>query len=364
MNVAEISNCSFLNYGQNSLFQYTRGYHANHLKTVRFQSSDRTQAIVHYLPLDLYNYPGITKLIVFECGLKEITSANLQYLKNLEILSLPGNQLTSLPDDLFVHTPKISRIDFSRNQIDSISSRLLDSIPPQQWKKIDFRGNKKIDACYNPDDFLKTVQELKFLIDSPSSTPSYSTQIGKLTEIWETRKFCDIAIVVGSKEIPVHKSVLAVQSPVFSELFEKDEQVKATNKLEIKGCSEEAVEEFLHSLYTGKVTNFINALEVISLACTFDAQELKQVYEDLSSQWVNDGNALEALKVGNVQGSQKIIDVAFGKLKEKFPNEIKSDVLKKNPEIVEKILKKFDAITKFKDQIESIRTEIEEINRN
>jgi BTB/POZ domain len=354
-------------------------------------------------------YPQLTKLNIFECGLKEITSQNLLGLVNLTELWANDNHLRSLPDDLFTHTRKLIRIDFSCNKLEFLSSNLLNHLDQDMLEVVDFRLNKIVDAFYYPghNDSVKTIDALKRLIDfvrpfpiqtktlakpvaggrlkmpgmestiestfvpvrallamkiddsvitepALSTSPSYE-EILKLGS-----KFSDFTIVAGagSRNFHVHKCVLAVQSSVFALMLENDEQVKMSNELEMKGYEEESVEEFLYLLYTNRVKLVADPLEVYCLASTFNYKfvdsELKTLHKSIASCNIKDQNLITALKLGNLHNSMEMIETAFKRINEMIPF-VLSDRLKHKPEKVEEILEKFLSI---KNLVEEENSEI------
>jgi hypothetical protein len=94
----------------------------------------------------------------------------------------------------------------------------------------------------------------------------------------------------------------------------------------------------------------INHLELFSLACTFDVEELKEIYEGIVIGNMNEQSALEALKIGNLYKSNKMIEAAFSQIKKMLPNEVQSEALKHKPGRIEEIFK-------FKKMIEELNKE-------
>jgi BTB/POZ domain len=166
------------------------------------------------------------------------------------------------------------------------------------------------------------------------------------TKLWELKLLSDFTVTAGKKDIQVHRNILALQSPVLASLFMNDEQVKASNKLEIKDSSEEVVEEFLRSLYTGEIANEENSMELFSLASTFKVEGLQKGYETIVIEKLDEKNALDALKIGNIYKSDEIIEAAFKKLKSTHPGSIISDTLKHKPEQIETILEAVETCQK------------------
>lgn len=348
-------------------------------------------AVLH-LPSGLGNFfPNLIKLNIFDCGLKQISSDNLIGLENLEELWANDNLLISLPDDLFTHTRKLARIDFSCNKLDFMSSKILDPLDIDNLEVIDFRLNKIIDKIYFPghDESVESVDDMKKHLDSvrpfpvnamtvarrnvadecpvsgsrPISVSSFA-QVKAVTavkhnealvmenlpcfeKIWKLGKFSDFTVVAGARKFHVHKCVLAVQSSFFASMFENDEEVMNSNTLEIKGYSEESVEVFLHFLYTSRVMEAKNPLEVYSLVSTFndeaEVSELKSRFESISISNISKQNALTALKLGNLHNCTDMIDAAFEIIKQMIPMAL-GDHLKNQPEKLEKILEKFLSI--------------------
>lgn len=209
-----------------------------------------------------------------------------------------------------------------------------------------------------PGEGLRSLQGWK-LVKHTADPPSIELPLMVRTaasynlKLWETKKFSDFAVVVASKEFQVHKIVLAGQSSVFASMIETDEQVAVSNKLEIKDCSGEVVEEFLRCLYGSpiKVENYENALTLYSLASTFEVDELKLMLEEVLLNNLEDEHAIKALKIGNLHSAEKIIAAAFHRIKRKYPNDIQAEGLKHKPERVEDIV---NEINRSKEAIRNL----------
>lgn len=310
---------------------------------------DISGATLHYLPSGLAKFfPQLTELSVYASKLKSITSNDLQGLEKLETFKLHNNEIRSLPDDLFKHSRKLKHFVVSEDHLTSMSSRLFDPIPDDQLEIVGL-ASKLIDVLYRKDgkkmcgfgNPAETVEELKKLINS-SCTPHiqfpFKANTDYVKRLWDEKIYSDFTIIVGSKKIQVHRSILAVQSSVFASKF-KDKNEEKPNELEIFGQTEEVVEKFLRLFYTGVVENDENALEMFILSCVSDTPEWKSIYEAIVIENLSDEkNILRALKVGSIHKSDRMINAAYSKLKDLYPKELWSDSLKQNPQQVKAII--------------------------
>lgn len=207
-----------------------------------------------YFPRGLNKkFPNLKALMLKNSGLKEISMQDLIGVEKLETLLFLSEKLESLPDNLLTHMRKLSRITFYGNELEFVSSTLLAPIINNEIKRIRFY-TPKIKAGYGPDYYepnkVETLQELINIIytngkkmTNEESSSLYLFQDAFLVgfkAIWLSGQFSDFVITVGQREFRVHKTVLALQSSVFSKIF----QESWTTEMEIKEIKE-TVEDFL-----------------------------------------------------------------------------------------------------------------------
>lgn len=165
--------------------------------------------------LDMY-FPHLRSLHIFHQNINSISRQDLIGLGNLEDLYVTDSRLKSIPSNLFDNMRKLKKVNFSNNQLESISSELLKPIINNRLKLIDLRGNKKIDAFYSiRETGAVTLQELMDLIDLQCTKPpedlrfdkSFGTKCSEnIANLWKTRLGSDFKIItLRSKEILVHK---------------------------------------------------------------------------------------------------------------------------------------------------------------
>lgn len=124
---------------------------------------------VHYILRGIEEiFPRLVRLIIYNCGLKSIKRQDLHGLEQLELLQLTRNALKSLPVDLFVGLTKLHEIDFARNQVQFMSSKLLEPIEDNGLENVDLRSNAKIDYFYHKN-LLGSLKDLMEEIDRKCS---------------------------------------------------------------------------------------------------------------------------------------------------------------------------------------------------
>ncbi|XP_052673669.1 kelch-like protein 2 [Crassostrea angulata] len=116
-----------------------------------------------------------------------------------------------------------------------------------------------------------------------SSNRKHYANIGQyLNEIYNREQICDISFKLGSIIYPVHKVVLASQSPLFEKMFDSKDFTQPPirpRQIRVTGVSEGSLKTFLNCIYSGDI-NIIkpNCLhEVIDLSRMFEVQQITQM---------------------------------------------------------------------------------------
>jgi BTB/POZ domain len=311
--------------------------------------------VMNYVPKGLnIIFPKLREVRIISCGLKTISREDFIDFEGLEVLYIVLNDMTSLPDDLFDKKPKLREVSFEHNKIEYMSSDLLKPIIHNRLEFVDFRRNKRIDACFSMEycipsikDFKNnlSVNKIKQLDSNRHRSPTENLLINyqrKSSEgflnLWSTGKFSDFVIVCGSKEFRVHKCILATHSKVFEEMFEKDE---SSTKMKIEDLSAEAVEEFLRYFYTGKFANKTeNSTEIFSLVTKFEITEIKTAIEEIILSELTDSNAFKIFTLGHSFASDELKRAAFEKIKTMYSHIEFPDGLIDDLQAVQKTLKR------------------------
>jgi hypothetical protein len=237
----------------------------------------------------------------------------------------------------------LKRIDFFCNKLEFVSSQLFKPIMNNVLTCVNFINNTKIDAIYGPGLSKTSLDNLMRIIDEKCKKPIVVNSRVELIEdlargfenLWISGRLSDFVIKVGSKEFPVHRMVLSVHSSVFAEIFEKDEQSK---EMIIEDLSAEVVEDFLRFLYTSKVSENVNAMDLFAIAAKLNVQRLKLISENLIIKSLDQENAQKVFNLAHVYKSEKLKKSAFKEITKMFPNVTLPGRLIEDPEAVKELI--------------------------
>lgn len=249
-------------------------------------------------------FRNLVALEIKNCELVEITKEQLKPLKMLKNLWLWDNKILSLPRDLFIHTPSIEILSFANNRIVHISEETL--TPLTNLMFADFRGNVNIDSLYttleeavnekNVVSMETLMEQIKVRCQTRFETYLIANYVKTL---WSTRMYADFKIRTDDKEFPVHKCILAVNSPVFEAMFKHEMMEKLHNEMIMNDVSADAVEEFLKFVYLRKAPeNSLNAMDLFTIATKYQVNELLEVSEQLILKGLEVDNAFEVFAMG------------------------------------------------------------------
>lgn len=353
-----------------------RGVHAEGKSDKDVQGIQFSKAVVQYFPRGLDNFfPSLIGLSIHDCGLKKMHSYDFKELPKLEMLTIVyNNQLTSLPDELFVNMNNLKFIDLSQNKLKIMSSKLLKPVMNNALIFINFRNNENIDACYNSskaqptllhrlryrpksDETLEaaTVADLMKIIDKKCTPPSKIEEPSReefvdefnhrIERMWLTGQLPDFTITVGTKNFRVHKNILAVNSSVFARMFTEDTRPS----MNVEDLSERTVEDVLRYFYTGCISSDIRAVEVFKLSSKLKVPVLKEFSGNLILDEIEESNAYEIFCLGHAYESMKLKSIAFEEIRKIFPEKNLSDDLMQNPDGIKELIemkRKLESLTK------------------
>ncbi|KJH49454.1 BTB/POZ domain protein [Dictyocaulus viviparus] len=141
----------------------------------------------------------------------------------------------------------------------------------------------------HPSDELQLVLNMTVTFDTVTRTSQAPKTLGPpepkpaevtkdLESIFKDSKLSDFVIVVGDREIPVHKVVLSARSPVFAAMLEPHTEEAKTNRVVLEDMDYEVMHELLMYMYSGRSPNIQQmGLELLAAADRFQLPGLKEM---------------------------------------------------------------------------------------
>ncbi|KAL6953828.1 hypothetical protein U1Q18_046958 [Sarracenia purpurea var. burkii] len=190
------------------------------------------------------------------------------------------------------------------------------NIPHRCWGYDDFLSKKQLfdEKDYLlPDDKLTIFCEITHYIPSSTSNqlnsvtvPPFVSNINRLSEdlgsALKSSKFADVTIKVNGTEYPVHRTILAARSAVFSAMFEPNGmQESENNRIDVTDIREDVMEEMLRYIYTGNVGKLDElADDLFKAADKYDLGELKALCEIFLNDDLSVDNAASTLALADL----------------------------------------------------------------
>ncbi|CRK99760.1 CLUMA_CG013017, isoform A [Clunio marinus] len=295
---------------------------------------------VNYFPQGLNKiFPNLKTVIIHDCRLKSITQRDLVGLENIRRLRCASNKISSLPDDLFENMNKLIDISFYENDLQFMSSEVLKPILKNGLKFVDFRENRSIGVAYCESSYKYTYIANKNKVDSVAKLMAMIDEKCGFKEFWITGRMSDITIVTDTEKFKAHKFVLALQSSVFTSIFENEMKDRPSDEIQMKNINSDAVKIFLKFLYTDEVEKEGNSnlLELFSLAAKFKVENLMIIVEGMITDDLNDDNAIEIFELACRFDCDGMKTSAFEVIQSMFDKPLK-DELMNQPEVVKDLV--------------------------
>ena len=111
--------------------------------------------------------------------------------------------------------------------------------------------------------------------------------------LYEQELFVDVIIVVGDKEFPCHRNVLAASSPFFMAMFTHDLEERRNKRVHIKEMDARTMQQVLQYIYTGEVVLTEESVQlVLSAANLFQMIALRSGCADYMMKHVTVTNCV------------------------------------------------------------------------
>ncbi|XP_065203291.1 speckle-type POZ protein-like isoform X3 [Planococcus citri] len=151
-----------------------------------------------------------------------------------------------------------------------------------------------------PEGELKIHFKIAFIRDTITASNHFPLDESNLThdfeKLFNDEDSSDIIIDVNGKKFPAHKSILAVNSPVFQAMFKNDLMKNQQSRIEINDIDEKIFQEVLRCIYTRKVENLNDIVfELIPVAVKYDIEPLKRACSKKFSELLSEKTAVKML---------------------------------------------------------------------
>ena len=123
----------------------------------------------------------------------------------------------------------------------------------------------------------------------------------------------DFCLIVGEKELKVHKIILGARSPYFKAMFSSENEENRKNLVEITDFELEVIEALLKFLYTGKIPEMNEEFVRDLLRATdyFQVEQLKSKCEDFLIGKLSVANAADTILLADSCNSTKLKNKAL-----------------------------------------------------
>ena len=317
-----------------------------------------SKTYAEFLPKNLGDYFRNVKILkILDCALRRISSRDLMGFEDLEEIHIVSDCLHLLPTNLFRNLQKLKKVTIVLKRLEFMSSEIFS--PDNQFTLIDLRTDSTrlgylfdiADSnCSNFQLFLEKVDKTFMKPngsfhhsdkrESRNFEENFSRKFMKSFEgLWNRKSLSDFTVVVGNTQLLVHKVVLALQSSVFSAMFESDLEEMRTGVMTINDFSAESVEEFFRHFYTGNLPRITNAMEMFALSSKYNMNELRAVSEELILDNIDESNAIEVFCLGYLFESDDMKFLALLELKKIHPELICREKMVNNPTELFELLK-------------------------
>jgi len=321
-------------------------------------------------------FPNLKILSINSSELNKLSKEDLSEYKKIEGFLCENNKLEFLPGDLFDGFENLEWISFFKNKLKAIEPNIIDGL--SKLKSVLFFGNVNYNRNFSiyPEHKAKnSLEEVKdelltnFLTSDPHYIKNYlkklqlPTQKGLISDLKafiEDENSKDFKILIKDREFLVHKMLLAVRSPVLSEILRNNPEATNLNLVDIPVDIFEVILKFI---YTDELPgeNETNFVQLFVAANRLQIKELKNYASGRISSQISETNALDILSMSNKYDQDELKHKSFEKIKKKYPKIEFKDEWASNPEKVTKIIEGFikmeQGMKKLEDEFKSLMTE-------
>ncbi|XP_037380173.1 kelch-like protein 30 [Talpa occidentalis] len=161
---------------------------------------------------------------------------------------------------------------------------------------------------------VRNVEDLDFHLPSHAQD-----MLDGLQRLRTQPKLTDVTLLVGGRELPCHRSLLALSSPYFRAMFAGDFAESVAARVELQGVEPGVVAQLVDFVYTGRLTVTQGNVEALTrTAARLNFPAVQQVCGRYLQQQLDASNCLGICEFGEQQGLLGVAAKAWAFLRENF----------------------------------------------
>ena len=134
-------------------------------------------------------------------------------------------------------------------------------------------------------------------------------------------ELCDVVLCVGKLELPVHRVILAANSPYFEAMFTGPLRESNQERVTLQDVDEKAAKALVDFMYSSQITITEDNAEVCaSVAARWQLDDVTEACGEFLSKRLDEENCLEWLSFAEAHGCNNLRDAAFKFATEHFPD--------------------------------------------
>lgn len=146
------------------------------------------------------------------------------------------------------------------------------------------------------------------LVENFKLPPNLNAMSKQYEKLFNNVNFSDFTLITSEgKEIPVHKNILSIRSPVFETMIGTKMIESKESKATIDDISDRALTEFLRFVYCGRVEVIDEvAAELLYAATKYDVPDLKPLCVRSMTANLSSSNVIETLMLADLHGEREL----------------------------------------------------------
>jgi len=155
-------------------------YYQNEVRSLKIENQE-----CHFFPNGVGAIFNLQAIRIYNSGLRRIAKSNLESMPELMVLWLPKNKIEVIESDLFTFNTKLTRIDFSENNVKHIGTQTFNQL--NQLESVNFNSNPCISTNAQGSYGIQILKQQLYLCQDSEALSNYKE--GFIKEELEKFKF-------------------------------------------------------------------------------------------------------------------------------------------------------------------------------